>query len=555
MQISESIASASARALPGLGWPRRLPRPRAPLAIWLPASAVGLAMLLPLAYLLVRGAGASQEAWELVFRLRTAQILGRSLLLVTTVTSVSLALALPLAWLTTRSDLPLRRMWTVLTVLPLVIPSYVGAFLVISALGPKGLLQGFLAVPFGVDRLPEIYGLPGATLTLGLLTYPYVLLTTRGVLRDLDPSLEESARGLGHGWRSIALRVILPQMRPALVAGSLLVALYTLSDFGAVSLMRYETFSWAIYQQYESAFDRSIAAVLSLVLVALAMGLLVVGSLNRGRHAQHRMGPGVAGSARAVALGRWRWPALGFCAAVVGIALVMPMSVLVYWLMRGVGSGEPLLVLWGAMRNTLYVSGVTALAAAACSVPVAALLVRYPGVLSHVVERASFMGYALPGVVVALALVFFGANFVRPVYGTIWLVAFAYLVLFFPAALGVARSSLAQIKPSVEEAARGLGHSPLRVMLTVTAPLMRSGLLMGAALVFLLAAKELPATLILGPLGFKTLATAVWSASSEAFFAQAAAPAITLVLLSSLPVTVIIMRERRRDAAAQHRRA
>ena len=512
-------------------------------------------MLLPLAYLLVRGAGASQEAWELVFRLRTAQILGRSLLLVTTVTSVSLALALPLAWLTTRSDLPLRRMWTVLTVLPLVIPSYVGAFLVISALGPKGLLQGFLAVPFGVDRLPEIYGLPGATLTLGLLTYPYVLLTTRGVLRDLDPSLEESARGLGHGWRSIALRVILPQMRPALVAGSLLVALYTLSDFGAVSLMRYETFSWAIYQQYESAFDRSIAAVLSLVLVALAMGLLVVGSLNRGRHAQHRMGPGVAGSARAVALGRWRWPALGFCAAVVGIALVMPMSVLVYWLMRGVGSGEPLLVLWGAMRNTLYVSGVTALAAAACSVPVAALLVRYPGVLSHVVERASFMGYALPGVVVALALVFFGANFVRPVYGTIWLVAFAYLVLFFPAALGVARSSLAQIKPSVEEAARGLGHSPLRVMLTVTAPLMRSGLLMGAALVFLLAAKELPATLILGPLGFKTLATAVWSASSEAFFAQAAAPAITLVLLSSLPVTVIIMRERRRDAAAQHRRA
>ena len=446
-------------------------------------------------------------------------------------------------------------MWTVLTVLPLVIPSYVGAFLVISALGPRGLLQGFLSGPFGIDRLPEIYGLPGATLTLGLLTYPYVLLATRGVLRDLDPSLEESAQGLGHGWGSIALRVILPQMRPALVAGSLLVALYTLSDFGAVSLMRYETFTWAIYQQYESAFDRSIAAVLSLVLVLLAVGLLVVSSLGRGRPAQHRTGPGVAGSCRVVGLGRWRWPALGFCAAVVGAALVLPMAVLVYWLARGVGSGEPLLVLWGAMRNTLYVSGLTALAAAACSVPVAALLVRYPGAFSHVVERASFVGYALPGVVVALALVFFGANFVRPVYGTIWLVAFAYLVLFFPAALGVARSSLAQIKPSVEEAARGLGHSPLYVMLTVTAPLMRSSLLMGAAFVFLLAAKELPATLILGPLGFKTLATAVWSASSEAFFARAAAPAITLILLSSLPVAFIVMRERRREAAAQHRRA
>ena len=427
--------------------------------------------------------------------------------------------------------------------MPLVVPSYVGAFLAVSALGPKGLLQQLLA-PIGVDRLPEIYGLPGAAITLTLLSYPYILLTVRAGLRNMDPSLDEAARTLGHGPWSAVLRLTLPQLRPSIAAGSLLVALYTLSDFGAVSIMRYETFTWAIYQQYQSSFDRNIAALLSLVLVLLAAVILISGGFARTRGRYSSPGSGSPRPLKLVSLGRWRWPAVGLCSAVTIAALGLPTAVLAYWLVKGVAAGEPLLLLWSATKNSLLLSVIAALAATALSVPVATLVVRYPGVLGRLIERTSYMGYALPGIVVALALVFFGVRFARPVYQTYWLLIFAYVVLFLPAALGAVRASLLQVNPRVEEAARCLGSGWWRVMLSVTAPLMRPGLLMGAALVFLVTMKELPATLILGPLGFKTLSTAIWSASEEAFFAQAAAPALMLILVASVPMAFLIARDR-----------
>ena len=517
-----------------------------PLVLLVPAALVGLAMALPLVYLVIRSVGASSEAWELLFRLRTAQILGRSVLLVAVVTGASLAIAVPLAWLTTRTDMPFRRTLSVLAALPLVVPSYVGAFLAISALGPKGLVQQMLA-PIGVDRLPEIYGLPGAAITLTLLSYPYIFLTVKSAFRNLDPSLDESARMLGHGQWSALYRLTLPQLKPAMAAGSLLVALYTLADFGAVSLMRYETFTWAIYQQYQSAFDRSIAAVLSLVLVLLAVMILLGDGFVASKGKFYRTGSGSARITKPVRLGRWRWPAVGLCVAVVVAALGLPTAVLGYWLVKGVSAGEPLTLVWTAARNSLYVSLLAAVAATALAVPVAALAVRYPGNLSRIIDRLSHTGYALPGIVVALALVFFGSRLIQPLYQTVWLLIFAYVVLFLPAALASVRSSLMQVSPRIEEAARCLGHGRFRVMMSVTAPLTRSGLLMGGALVFLVTMKELPATLILGPLGFSTLASRIWSASSEAFFAQAAAPALMLIFLSSVPLAVLMIRDRSRE--------
>ncbi len=515
-----------------------------PIVVWLPSLLVGLAMLLPLAYLIIRSAGATQEAWALLLRPRTLHILGRSVLLMGTVVATSTALALPLAWLTARTDLPFRRVWEVLTALPLVIPGYVGAFVLVSALGPKGLLQQMLEVPLGVDRLPSIYGMLGATIVLALLNYPYVLLTVRGVLGNLPPTLAESARSLGCGPWSTFLRVTLPSLRPAMAAGGLLVGLYTLHDFGVVSVLRYETFTWAIYQQYQSTFDRSIAAVLSLLLVGLAMSVLLLDSFTRGRMRYYQTGAGASRVPRTVRLGCWKWPALALCGGVVMVALVLPAIVLGYWLVRGISTGEPLLLLWNATRNSLCVSSLAAAIAAFCSIPVATLVVRYPGRFSWVVERASFIGYALPGIVVALALVFFGVNFARPIYQTVWLLLFAYVVLSFPAALGAVRAALLQVSPRLEEAARGLGRTPFQALRAVTMPLVRPGVLAGAALVFLITVKELPATLILGPLGFKTLATAIWSASSEAFFAQAAAPALMLVLVSSAPMAFLVLRDR-----------
>ncbi len=521
---------------------------RAPAVVWVPAVMVAGAMLLPLVYLVVRTLGADSDAWDIIFRARTGEILARSLLLMVTVTAASLVIAVPLAWLTVRTDLQMRRVWSVVTALPLVIPSYVGGFLVVVALGPRGMLQGLLEGLFGVERLPEIYGFPGAALTLTLLSYPYVLLTVRAALWRMDPSLDEASRGLGRGGWSTFARVTLPQLRPALGAGALLVALYTLSDSGAVSLLGYETFTWAIYLQYQSAFDRGVAAALTLVLVGVAMGVLVLEATTRGRSRYYRSSPGTVRPIRRVYLGRWRWPAFGFCGVIATLALVMPLAVLGYWLVRGLSAGEPLEFIWGRAVNSVYVSGIAAGVVVVAALPVALLAVRYRGWFSAAIDRVAYTGFALPGIVVALAVIFFGVTYVPVLYQRMGLLIFAYLILFLPTALGTLRTSLLQISPRLEEAGRSLGRKPLRVAATVTLPLAGPGILAGAALVFLVTIKELPATLLLSPTGFQTLATSVWASASEAFFARAAAASLLLVLVASLPMIWILTREREATA-------
>ena len=515
-----------------------------PAVVYVPAALVVAALLLPLIYLVLRTLGAGAEVLDLLLRISTLKIILWTSLLVLAVTGACIALAVPLAWLTVRTDLPLRRLWSVLTVLPLVIPSYVGGYLVVTALGPRGMLQQLLAGPFGVERLPEIYGFPGAMLTLTLLSYPYVLLSTRAALWGLDPALEEASRGLGQGPWTTFRRILLPKLRPAIAAGGLLVALYTLSDFGAVSLLRFDAFTRVIYLEYQTSFDRILAAALSLVLVVLAVVILVMEARTRGKAQYYRSSAGSARPVSLVKLGWWRWPSLGLCGLLVLLAVVMPMSILGYWLIRGVSAGEPIRLVWGPMFNSLYVSGLAAFVTMAVALPVVILSVRYAGRLSGLPERISYVGFALPGIVIALALVFFGANFATPVYQTLALLIFAYVVLFLPVAVGAGRASLLQVSPRIEEAARSLGRRPHQVLTTITMPLIRPGLLAGIALVFLITMKELPATLILSPIEFTTLATSVWNATEEAFFARAAAPALLLILISSLPMAFLILRER-----------
>lgn len=512
---------------------------RAPAVIWVPALAVALVLALPLVYLVIRTVGAGDDAWALLFRWRTVMILLRTVALVVTVTAASVAIAVPVAWLTVRSNLPWPRFWSVVAALPLVIPSFVAGLVVQVALGPRGMLQQALEPIFGVTELPPIYGFPGAALTLTLLSYPYVLLPAQSSLRRQDPSFEDASRSLGHGRRATFRRITLPLLGPAVGAGSLLVALYTLTDFGAVSLLRYETFTWAIFVQFESAFNRGLAAALSLVLVGFAAVILAAEALARGRARFHGVGPGATGDPARVPLGRWMIPAFGFMTALATLALVGPMGVLGYWVVRGVAAGETLVGVGDLVLNSLLVAALAAVAAAAASLPVAALVVRYPSRFAWAIERATYTGFALPGIVVAIALVFFAVNLARPLYQTLPLLILAYVVLFFPAMLAAVRSALAQVRPSLEDAARTLGRSPIATLLQVTLPLIWPGIAAGIGLVFLLTMKELPATLILGPIGFRTLATATWSAASEAFFARAAMSALVIVLVSGVPLLLL----------------
>ena len=460
----------------------------------------------------------------------------RSIGLAIAVTAAALALALPLAWLTTRSDLPGRRAWAVLTMLPLVIPSYIGAYLFVSALGPRGLLAQILDGPLGIERLPPIYGFPGAWLTLTLFTYPLALLTIHAATRRLDPQLEEAARGMGRSSWSVYRTVVLPQLAPAIGAGALLVSLYVLHDFGAVSIMRFDSFTRVIYNAYNAGYDRTSAAALASLLVLVMLIVVWLESRMRGRGAFHRSAPGTIRPARVTPLGRWRWPALALCATVVLLGLALPVAVLVYWLTQSVAGSPDWAATASAAANSLFAAGLAAAVAALCAIPVALLSARHPGALSGLVERASHAGYALPGIVVALALVFLGTRLAEPLYGTLAMLIFAWVVLFLPQAIGSTRASLLQIPPSVEEAARGLGRGPFAVLRSVTAPLAASGVLAGAALVFLTAVKELPAALILAPIGFDTLAAEIWQATNVSFFERGAFPALALLVVSAVPL-------------------
>jgi iron(III) transport system permease protein len=430
-------------------------------------------------------------------------------------------------------------------VLPLVISSYAGALAVIGALGPRGLVRDVLA-PLGVDELPSIYGFHGALLTLSLFTYPYVYLAVRGALLGLDPSLEEAARGLGYGsWRTF-FNLTLPQLRPAIGAGSLLAALYAISDFSVVTLLRYDAFTRTIYTQYRAAFDRTLAAVLALMLIAFALALVVGEGRFRQRANYFRIGSGSARVAAPMKLrGPWRWVATGYCALVAMMALVIPISTLVWWMLRGTSTGAGLVDFPAVTGNSIVLGLLTALAVTLAALPVAVLSVRYPGRLTGGLERLTYLGYAMPGIAIALSFVFVGARYVTALYQTLPLLVIAIAIRYLPQGVGTTRASMLQISPRLEESARSLGQTPFGALRLITVPLASPGILAGMVLVFLSVMRELPITLMLAPTGFQTLATEIWSYTGHGAFGRAATLAVVMVGISALPALLLSWRAER----------
>jgi iron(III) transport system permease protein len=519
-----------------------------PLILLVPSIAVALLMATPVVYLVIRASSAGDDVWPLIFRERTAILAWNTIRLAAAVSLTASLIAVPLAWLTVRSDLPWRRFWNAVIPLPLVIPSYAGAVAIIGAIGPRGLLQEQLE-HFGVERLPSIYGFAGAWATLSLFTFPYIYLSVRGSLQGLDPSLEDASRSLGRGPVRTFIGCTLPQLRPSIGAGVLLVSLYTISDFGVVTSMRYESFVRAIYTQYRAAFDRTLAAALGLLLVTLAIALVVGESRIRRRAGFYRVGTGTARQTTPARLGRWRWLAVGWCVMIVMASLGLPLAILLYWLASGASAGHDLGALPRAMVNSLTISGLTAVFAMAAAIPVACLAARYRSRFSTLIERGAYLGFSLPGIVIALAFVFAGARYLPALYQTLPFMILALIVRFLPHGIGATRSSLVQISPRLEEASRTLGRSQVVTLGAITAPLARPGIVAGAILVFLGTMKELPIILLLAPNGFDTLATEFWSSTSSGRYGRAAAPALLLIALSSIP-TLLLDRRRVGEAPA-----
>lgn len=511
---------------------------------WLLAISIPLALLLlfPLFYLMLRASSVEPDKTiDYLTRSSTLRVIGRSLLLVATTSFAACLISIPAAWLTTRTDLIGRKVWTVLLILPLVIPSYVGAFALIGAIGPRGMLQGWLEDGFGIERLPSIYGFWGAWLGVLLFSYPYLFLSVQAGLRGIDPALEEAALSLGKSRRQVFFTIILPQLRPFISAGALLVALYTLSDFGAVSIMQYNVFTRVIYLRLN--FDFDLAALLSLVLVIFTILIMTLTIWLEGKGRYYTRGSRRA--AKRIALGRWQIAAQIFCGMIVLIALVAPVGVITYWLINGLQHGEELRDVLAPLQGSMRAAAIAAAVCGLLSLPFVFLQVRFPNRYSQIIARSAYLGYALPGIVIGLSLVFFGANYFQQWfhldhYRILPMLIFAYVVRFLPQALGPTRAGLLQVHPHLEESALTLGKPQWKVWLGITLPLMRSGWVAGMALVFLTALKELPTTLLLAPPDYDTLAVRIWSASSELFYARAAAPALVLLLISALSMVFIL---------------
>ncbi len=504
---------------------------------WLLLVAVLTAVLMsaPVVYVGVRALSEDSERWSVLFDERIVGLLWNTLSLAAVVGLVSGFLGFTLSWLVNRTDLPGRSVLRWLLALPLAIPPYVGAMTYIIVFGPRGwVVRSLGASPI------DMYSFFGVAFVLSVFTYPYAYLVVGAAIGRLGQAHEDAASSLGLGRLAVLRRVTLPMLRPAVGAGVILVVLYVLSDFGAVALLRYSTFTTAIYYQM-GGFDTGAAAILSVVLIALTLMVLGVEALTR-RRARFYETSGVSRSPRRVELGPWRWTAFVFALGVLSLSALVPLAVLTYWSGRAVvvtGLDPDFL---GFAFNTLQAAGLAAGVAMLLAVPVVYLQSRHPSAPSRVIDRLAHAGYALPGVIVGLGLIFFSLRLAPAIYGTMVIVAIAYVIRFLPQAMQSTSASLATVSPRIDEAARVAGLSPMATVVRVVSKLILLGVLAGGALVFVSASKELPATLLLRPAGFDTLSVRVWVEASEGAYDLAAPPAMLMVLLSVIPLKLMLDR-------------
>jgi iron(III) transport system permease protein len=506
------------------------------------AAAIALALVLPLGWLFIDVFRLGMNAIDLTTQPATRQVLQRSLALVAVVTIGSILLGVPLAVITVEADLPFNRFWTVLSALPLAVPSYLGAFAVVSGFGDSGALTEVLA-PLGITQLPTVRGFLGASVVLILYTYPYVFLTTRASLLSMDSSLVEAARTLNAGRWEAFRRVTLPQIAPGITAGALLVALYALSDFGTPNIMGVEVFTQFIYARY-NAFSRDYAALLSLQLLLVTGIILFIES---------RMGVDQSGAysnrgnrtGSSIEFGRWRYVVVLLPLSVGLFAIGLPIGVFGLWLVQtspGYATGA-VSFSWSYGWNSVYVSLLAMAGALVVAIPIGVRAAVSDSWLAQLADRVPYLGYATPGIVLAIALLSFSLDVVGGLYKTIPLLVFAYVVRFVPQTIGSVRTSTLQVDRHLVEAARTLGRSRLGAFRSITLPLIAPGIATGAALVFLTTMKELPATLLLRPLGFDTLVTYIWEVQEAGLYGQAAVPALVLIVVSGLSIAVILAQE------------
>ncbi len=530
----------------GAGSPGRLGG--APIAVLFAAGIVAVASLAPAVYLVLREGFSVSLLTDALAAPATPELLINTAVLLVTVGAASLVLGVGLAVLVVRTTLPMPRLWIVLFTMPLAVPGFVSAYTWVAA--------SFRYVP----QSTAIFGLGGSTLVLSLGLFPYVFLPTVAALRGVDAAQEEVARALGRSRWRVWWTVTLPQLRVAISAGMLIVLLHVLAEFGALQLLNYQTLTTAIMQRVRVLGAPESGRALAVVLVGGAALVLLLERLARGRRTAARVGRGVTRVTVRWSLGRARaaWTAL--CGLVALLALGVPLYVAVVGLVDGVTRGgtsrlNALLdgpgaggIDWGtlgsAALSTLELSVAAGVAATVVALPISWLYARHPGRFASVTERSVWLAHSLPGIILALALVYIGVRWFRPLYQTPVMLVAAYVILFLPLAVGSQHVGLRAAGRRLDEVAHSLGYGRIRTMLRVTLPLALPGVAAGGLFVLLDSAKELTTTLLLVPTGMTTLSTALWSTTNgEVLDFTAAAPYGTaLILIGVLPAYLLARR-------------
>jgi iron(III) transport system permease protein len=499
-------------------------RPHRPVALFTISSLVAAVLALPLVFLLIEahGAGAS-EVLHLIFRPLTWSLLWNTVRLTVVVTVACAVIGTAAAWCVERTDLPGRRVWAVLVVVPLAIPDFV--------------------VSFGWNSLwTWAHGFRGAVIVMTLAVYPLVYLPVAASLRMADPAQEEVARSLGSGRVRTFVRITLGQAKGAILGGCLLVALVLLAEYGAFEILGYQTFTTEIFTEL-NAYSIAASCALSLVLVALSLLVLAGEGMLRGRGRVSRSGPMTQRVNPPQHLGWTRWPALALFAALALLALGVPIAATVYWMQAGLPgalSGGANVSLLNAAGHTAVYGGSAAALATVMAFPVALLAIRHSGRARQILERSTYLVLGMPGVVVAFALSYFTERYAAGFgYGTSLLLIACYAIMFFPLALVGVKASLARAPVSLDEVARSLGQPRLAVLFRVTMRLAGPGLVAAFCLVFLSAVTELTATLLLIPTGAQTLATQFWSYESNLSYSQAAPFALVMIIVAAVPSYVL----------------
>ena len=489
--------------------------------------------MVPLLYLIVEAFNVEGGVLkENLFRMRNAKLFLNTLLLTLGVLVLDIILVTPAAWLTTHAELRGKRTFSVLCTLPLAIPGYVMALALLGLGGNKGII----ATLFGIS-IPRLSGYWGALIALSFYTSPYLFLNLRTALQGLDPNLEESARSLGYRRWSVFFRVILPQLRPAYYAAGMLIILHVVGDFGVVSLMRYETFSYALYVEYSVAFEYNYAAWLGLILLGFTGCLLFLETRLLSTVTLHRAGHGVSRHRSFIPLQKWSGVSYLYLIFLFIATVGIPTITICLWLFKGFATSA-LGYLLDSLIGSIGVAIPTAVCCAVLAVPFAYIGVRYASRFSSMLARLPYFIYAIPPLALALSIIFcIGST------NTVLILICACILHFLAEATGPVRSSIYQTSPHLEEAARSLGCSSFQAFCRTILPLLSRGMLVSAAFVFLATMKELPLTLLLRPAGYETLAANVWDYTTEAMFAEAALNAFVILLFSAIFVRFLIRKE------------